>query len=176
MKFIKFISIVIFLFISEIVFSQTEKNTEIDKTTTQFYEISYNKTLFDFYDQPNFGFVLFYKFENNDDDYLDCLKLSIDDLRKYKTMDLDYLASLQEYVLKSDFKIIESKKIQKQDNQDYFLFVYEKSISNYQIKIHHRIYFKNGYGYNFSLRTVTSKFDKLYLNSEPIFNSFKLLN
>ena len=58
MKFIKFISIVIFLFISEIVFFQTEKNTEIDITTTQFYEISYKKLCLIFMISPILG--LFY--------------------------------------------------------------------------------------------------------------------
>ncbi|GAA4067593.1 hypothetical protein GCM10022389_10860 [Flavobacterium cheonanense] len=173
MKLHKSIFLLLFLFISRFCFAQKAIEIDENKTTTPLYEVSFNKSSFDFYNQSNYGFILFYKLEN-DDDFLDCLRLSVENLEKYKTMDLMYYASLVEYVIREDFKIIESRKVENQGKTSYFLLVYEKPLGKKNLKIHHRIYFNNGFGFNFSLRTVTNKFDKLYSDSEEILNSFQL--
>jgi hypothetical protein len=176
MKFHKFIFLLFFQFYLGFSFSQNVINLEENKISTPLYEISYNKSYYDFYEQINYGFALFYKFDNNDDDFLDSIRLSIENLQKFNTMDLDYYASLVEYGIKGDSKIIESKKVENNEKQPYFLIVYEKKLGENNVKVYHRIYFNNGYGFNFSLSTVTNKFDKLYSESEEIFNSFNLLN
>lgn len=176
MKWHKSIFLMLFLFFSGCYFAQTSTISDENKTVTPLYEIRYDKSSFDFYNQSNCGFILFFKFENKEDDYLDSIRLSVENLQKYKSMDLDYYVSLLKSLLKEDCKIIESKKVENQGKAPYYLIVYEKTISKNQVKIYERIYFNNGFGFNFSLRTVTNKFDKLYSDSEEIFNSFKLLD
>ena len=166
----------LFLFFSGCCFAQIATNNDENKTVTPLYEIRNDKSFFDFYKQSNYGFILFLKFENKEDDYLDSIILSVENLQKYKSMDLDYYVSLLKSLSKDDCNIIESKKIENQGEAPYYLIVYEKTISKKQVKIYERIYFNNGFGFNFSLRTVTNKFDKLYSDSEEIFNSFKLLD
>ena len=126
----------LFLFFLGCCFAQTETNNDENKTVTHLYEIRYDKSSFDFYKQSNYGFILFFKFENKEDDYLDSIRLSVDNLQKYKSMDLDYYVSLQKSLLKDDCKIIESKKVENQGKAPYYLIVYEKTIGKNQVKIH----------------------------------------
>lgn len=173
-----FKKIVLFsLFAAQCLFSQKEnQTTALEKTVTKQYEISYKKSNFDVYPLDKNGLVLFFKFGNDTDNFLDCIKLTTENLQQYKTMDLVYYASLAEANIKSQFTIVESRLVKNDARPTYHLLVYEKMMGDNWVKIHQRIYFNNGFGFSLSLRTVKSKFDKLLLDSAEIFNSFKIVN
>jgi hypothetical protein len=152
-------------------FSQTEI------LSTPLYEIEFNKKQFDYYpNNKNHNFILFYKFNNKEDDYFDCIRLEIDNLNKFKKMDLDYYANLKEYELKNNSQIIEKTKTLNANNSICYKMIYTKFLGKNLIKIYQKVYFKNGYGYTLSLKTVEKKYDNLVLESKKIFDSFKLLN
>lgn len=165
------------LFATQWLFSQKEKQaTTLEKTVTTLYEISYDKATFDIYPLDKKGLILFFKLAN-DDDFLDCIKLTTENLEQYKTMDLTYYASIVKTNIEQQFTILESKFVEnKEKSSSYHLLIYEKMIGNNSVKIYQRIYFNNGFGFSISLRTVKSKFDDLLLNSAEIINSFKIMN
>jgi len=171
----RILSFLVLFFLSFSGCHSQSKAPDANKIVTSLYEIEYDSSFFDVYNQKNDGFVLFFKSEN-DDDFLDCIKLSIENTEKYKTMDLDYYASLMVHLLQESGKIVENKKVAGEDGFSYYSVVCEKPSASGTFKIYQRIYFHKGYGLNLSLRTVSGKFDRLFTSSDKIFQSFKLLN
>ncbi|MGK4566696.1 hypothetical protein [Flavobacterium sp. 3HN19-14] len=167
--------IFIALFASQLLFSQKEKqNAAADTMVKAQYEMHYNKSMFDVYPLENDGIVLFFKSTNESDDFLDCIRLTTENLQEYETMDILYYASLIEENIKRESEVIESRFVKCNAKPSYYLLVYEKKAGNNVITVHHRIYFNNGFGFSLSLRTVKSKFTQRYSDSETILESFRL--
>lgn len=171
MNLYKIIAIFAVVFFGQNAFGQKDAN----KIITSQYEISFDKSLFDYHDLKEKGFVIFYK-NIGDTGFTDCIRLTVEKAHKYKSMDLDYYASIISSLRADDYTITENKKINSPGQTPYYLLIYEKTLAGIKIKAQERIYFRNHLGFKLRFVTVARLHDQLRPDAEKILDSFKLLD
>ena len=171
MNLYKIIAILAVVFFGQSAFGQKDAN----KIITSQYEIGFDKSLFDYYDLKEKGFVIFYK-NLGDTGFTDCIRLTVEKADKYKSMDLDYYASIISGLRANDYTIIENKKISSPGKTPYYLLVYEKTLAEIKIKAQERIYFTDHFGFKLRFVTVDRLYDQLRPDAEKILDGFKLLD
>lgn len=175
MNAFKTVLVALLLLFPALFVAQKANKAKADRITSGLYEITFNKADFDAYDNKNRGFVLFFK-SRNTGEFQDCIRLAVDDTSKYKTMDLDYYASLMEELIKKDGKIIQKGKVATNDRAQFYFFIYEKILGKIKIRVYNRFYLKDGSAYNLSLRAASEKYARRFSAAEPVLDSFKLTN
>jgi len=169
----KFLLLINFLFFA-VCFSQ-KKEFDLDQVSSKDYSIRFDSNYFSRMDGSDQSVILFIK--NPNEDYLELLKISVEDVSKHKNMDLQYFSELREYALKDQYKILSKTKGELNGSQ-YIDFIYEKTTvrgnNKYDFKNLERLYFHQFKIYKIFFNSSKSDYEKHFPRIEQILKSFQM--
>lgn len=164
MKLLIFVNLIIF----SICFSQKESSFGVINSND--YSLKYDKKYFTKTDGFENSFYLFIDDKNKNE--IEFLRISSEDLKKYRKMDLEYFSEIREYLLKEEYVILNKNK-NILNGIDYIEFIYEKETSNGNFKTLERLFFYKSKIYKLLFNSSKRNFDKHLPKIIEVLDSFK---
>lgn len=169
----KLLFLISFLLCS-VCFSQ-KKQSDLEKVITKDFTLEFDSNYFSRIDAYDKLVMLFIK--NPQNGYVESLRISVEDVSKYKKMDLEYFSEIKENLLKDEYKILSKTKGELNGNK-YIDFSSGKTTvienNKSEFKNLERLYFHKSKIYKIFFGSSEKSYEKHLPKIQQVLESFKM--